>query len=265
VLRVAPQLLPPLLLFVLVRLLLVWAAAAVGFDPWSAHSWRRWDSGHYLAIATHGYEAFSCARIGGRPQDLCGNAAWFPLYPWLLRPLLAVGIPPEPAGAWVAGLGALGLLVALWNGFLRRLGTRGWLVLAMAAVFPGAVYQHALFPISIALLSLVLAGRSIAHRRWGMAGVFGLLFSLAYVTGVLLAPVQAAVAWLRTRAARPVLLAGGLPCLGFLAVLTLHRIELGRWDAFYRVLRKGLTGVARPLDAFVAIVAPVFDPGSDLR
>lgn len=256
---------PPLLTFVVARLFFAWSARAAGFDPWRASSWRRWDSGHYLAIATRGYEMFSCARIGGRPADVCGNAAWFPLYPWLLRPFLWLGVPPELAGALLAGVFALAFLVALWTLFLARAGRTGWLLLAMAAVFPGAIYQHAIFPTSLVLLCLVLAGAMVARSRWAAAGAMGALVALGYVTGLLLAPVQAAAAWLRTRALRPALLAGALPVLGFLAVLALHQLLLGRWDAFYWVHRKGFTGVARPVDAFLAVVRPAFDVAADPR
>jgi hypothetical protein len=255
----------PVLVFVGVRLLLAAAAASVGFDPWRGSSWRRWDSGHYLDIARKGYEYFSCARGGGRPQDVCGNAAWFPLYPWLLRPLLAVGVAPEVAGAWVSGVGALAFLVAFWNAFLLRRGLRGLLVLGMAAVFPGAVYQHAIFPTSVALLCLVLAGHAVAQGAWARAGGFGALLSFSYVTGVLIAPVQALIAFLRTRALRPALLAGGLAALGLVAVMAFHQITLGHWDAFYWVHRKGFPAMARPFQAFWDIIWPATDPTSDPR
>ena len=255
----------PVLVFIAVRLLFTAAAASVGFDGWRASSWRRWDSGHYLDIARKGYEYFSCARFGGRAQDVCGNAAWFPLYPWLLRPLLALGVGPETAGAVVSGAGALAFLVALWNAFLLRRGLKGLLLLGMAAVFPGAVYQQAIFPTSVALLCLVLAGEAVSREAWARAGGFGALLSLSYVTGVLIAPVQALVAFARTRALRPALLAGGLAALGLVAVMALHQITLGHWDAFYWVHRKGFPAMARPLQAFWDIIWPATDPTSDPR
>jgi hypothetical protein len=255
----------PALVFIGVRLLFAAAAASVGFDAWRASSWRRWDSGHYLDIARKGYEYFSCARFGGHPQDVCGNAAWFPLYPWLLRPLLALGVGPEAAGAVVSGTGALAFLVALWNAFLIRRGLKGLVLLGMGAVFPGAVYQHAIFPTSVALLCLVLAGQAISHGAWARGGGFGALLSFSYVTGVLIAPVQAVVAFVRTRALRPALLAGGLAALGLLAVMTLHQATLGHWDAFYWVHRKGFPAMARPLQAFWDIIWPATDPSSDPR
>jgi len=250
--------LPPLLVFGVARLLLVEAANAVGYDGWSAIAWRRFDSVHYLGIATTGYEYFSCARLGGPASEACGNAAWFPLYPWLLRPLLALGMAPETAGVWVAGLGALGMLVALWTVFLRDRGLRGWLVLGMAAVFPGAVYQHAIFPISIALLGLVLAAAFTGRERWALAGLAGTGVALSYVTGILVAIPNGLTALLRTRALRPALLAGGLAACGFLLVLVLHQVLLGHWDAFYWVHRKGFPAIARPVETFLAVVAPAF-------
>jgi len=264
-LRLATAVLPPLLVFLAVRILFARAAAAVGFDAALPRSWARWDSGHYLAIATTGYEYFSCARIGGRLTDACGNAAWFPLYPWLLKPWIALGVAPATAGVWVSGLGALGMLTALWNAFLRMRGARGWLVLGMAAVFPGAVYQHAIFPTSLALLCLVLAAFFVVRERWVLAGLFGAGVALSYVTGVLVSAPNALAAWLRTRALPPSVVAGGLAASGLLLVLLLHQLLLGHWDAFYWVHRKGFPAMVQPLDAFLGVVMPAFDPAADPR
>ncbi|HEY1416701.1 MAG TPA: hypothetical protein VGF41_02315, partial [Myxococcaceae bacterium] len=118
--RLAVALLPPALVFAGVRWLFSVAASRAGFDAAYAGTWRRWDSGHYLDIAARGWELFSCAWLGGRPQDACGNSAWFPLYPWLLRPLIALGLHRETAGVWVSGVAALAMLVVLWNGLLRE-------------------------------------------------------------------------------------------------------------------------------------------------
>ena len=258
--RAAAAVLPPLGAFCAARILLVEAANAVGVDGWSALSWRRFDSVHYLGIATTGYEYFSCARLGGPSEDACGNAAWFPLYPWLLRPFLALGIAPETAGACVAAVCAFAMLVVLWNAFLRGLGHRGWLVLVMAAVFPGAVYQHAIFPISLALLGLVLAAVATREERWALAGLAGAGVALSYVTGILVAIPGGVTALLRTRTLRPALLAGGLVACGFAVVPVLHQVLLGHWDAFYWVHRKGFPAMAHPMETFLAVVTPAFEP-----
>ena len=256
---------PPLLTFIAARLFYAWAALAVRFDPWNPLSWRRWDSGHYLTIATSGYEAFPCPPQWGRPTDLCGNAAWFPLYPWLIRVGTWLGLPAEFAGVLLSAAFALGLLIALWVLFFRPAGRRGWLLLGMAAVFPGAIYQHAIFPTSLTLLCMVVAGAMLAQGRWAASGALGAGVALSYSTGVLIAPVQTLAAWLRSRSVRAALLAGGLPTLGLWIVLVFHQIVLGRWDAFYWVHQKGFRGFARPIDAYLGVVGPLFDGGADMR
>ena len=255
--RVAVAILPPALVFAGVRWLFALAASRAGFDASNPFTWRHWDSGHYLDIAARGWELFSCASLGGRPQDACGNSAWFPLYPWLLRPLMALGLRRETAGVWVSGLAALAMLVVLWNLLLRQRRLKGLVVLAMAGVFPGAVYAHAIFPTSLALLCMVRAGTALARGRWVLVGLSGGFLSMTYVTGVLLAVPNAIAAWLRTRALRPALVAGGLPVAGFGAVLLAQQLLVGHWDAWYRTYQKGLPAVAQPLAAFLAVVEPV--------
>ena len=255
--RLAVALLPPALVFGGVRWLFEVGASRAGFDAAYAGSWRRWDSGHYLDIAAKGWELFSCARLGGRPQDVCGNSAWFPLYPWLLRPFIAMGLPREVAGVWVSGVAALAMLVVLWNGLLRERGGRGFVLLAMAGVFPGAVYAHAIFPTGLAQLCMIAAGVLLVRRRWALAGLAGGFLSMTYVTGVLLSAPNAIAAWLRSRSVRPGLVAGALSVAGFGAVLLAQQVLLGHWNAWLLTYEKGLPAVAHPLAAFDAVVEPV--------
>jgi hypothetical protein len=255
--RLAAALLPPLVVFAGVRWLLAAAAHRVWFDPWNPLSWKRWDSGHYLVIAEKGWEFFSCAWIGGKPEESCGNAAWFPLYPWLLRPLLALGVLPATAGVWVSGAAALVMLVLLWNGLLRERGKKGFVLLAMAGVFPGAVYAHAIFPTGVAQLCMIAAGVALARGRWTLVGASGGLLSMSYVTGVLLAAPNTVATWLRTRAFRPALIAGGLSVAGFLAVLLAQQLSLGHWDAWLLTYRKGLPGLWHPLAGYWDVIDKV--------
>ena len=255
--RLAVALLPPALVFGGVRWLFDLAASRAGFDAAYAGTWRRWDSGHYLDIASKGWELFSCAYLGGRPQDACGNSAWFPLYPWLLRPLIAMGVGRETAGVWVSGVATLTMLVVLWNGLLRERRVRGLALLAMAGVFPGAVYAHAIFPTGLAQLCMICAGVALVRRRWALAGLAGGFLSMTYVTGVLLSAPTAISAWVRSRSWRPPLVAGALSVAGFGAVLLAQQLLLGHWNAWVLTYEKGLPGVAHPLGAFGAVVAPV--------
>jgi hypothetical protein len=238
-------------------LLFAVAASRAGFDAAYPGSWRRWDSGHYLDIAARGWELFSCGWLGGRPQDACGNSAWFPLYPWVLRPLMWLGVQRETAGVWVSGVAALLMLVVLWNGLLRERGVRGFVLLAMAGVFPGAVYAHAIFPTGLAQLCMIAAGVALVRRRWALAGLAGGFLSMTYVTGVLLSAPNAIAAWLRSRSVSAGLIAGALSVAGFGAVLLAQQLLLGHWNAWLLTYGKGLPGVAHPLAAFRAVVAPV--------
>lgn len=247
-------LLPPAVVFAGVRWLLAIAAARVRVDTSSPFAWRRWDSGHYLVIAVRGWESFSCALTGGRADEVCGNAAWFPLYPWAMRPLMTLGFHPESAGVWVSGAATLAMLIVLWNGLLRQRGRKGLVLLAIAGVFPGAVYAHAIFPTGLALLCMMVSAVAIARRRWALAGVSGGFLAMTYVTGVLLALPNTVAAWWRSRALRPALLAGGLAAMGFGVVLLAQQLVLGHWDAWYRTYQKGLPGLAHPLTAFWDVV-----------
>jgi hypothetical protein len=171
--------------------------------------------------------------------------------------LLALGLSRETAGVWASGTAALAMLVVLWNGLLRERRLKGFIVLAIAGVFPGAVYAHAIFPTSLALLCIVLAGTGLARGRWVLMGLSGAGLAMTYVTGVLLAVPNTVAAWWRTRALRPAVVAGGLSAAGFVAVLLAQQLVLGHWDAWYRTYQKGLPAVARPLEAFRAVVQPL--------
>lgn len=256
-LRLSVALVPPAVVFVGVRWLLAVAARRVWFDPWNPLAWKRWDSGHYLVIAERGWEFFSCARMYGNPEEWCGNAAWFPLYPWLLRPLIALGVQPATAGVLVSGTAALAMLVLLWNGLLREWGLKGFVLLAMAGVFPGAVYAHAIFPTGVAQLCMVAAGVALARRRWVLVGLGGGFLSMSYVTGVLLSGPNAIGAWLRSRSLRPVLVAGGLSVAGFAAVLLAQQVLLGHWDAWIRTYQKGLPGLGHPFAGYWDVIDKV--------
>jgi Mannosyltransferase (PIG-V) len=121
----------------------------------------RFDSAWYLAIADHGYE-------------VSGRAAFFPLFPGLIRITADLFGSPLIAGVFISsacGLGALYLLhrlVTLDFG-LERARSVVWL----AAWFPGAmvlsaVYSESLFLlVSIGSLYSARLGRTsrIAHSR----------------------------------------------------------------------------------------------------
>jgi hypothetical protein len=79
--RAVERLAAPLLAFTIARAMLSLIAEHLGFPAFKGEIWGHWDTGHYLAIAAHGYEFFSCAKIPGYdPMQWCGNTAWLPGY-----------------------------------------------------------------------------------------------------------------------------------------------------------------------------------------
>jgi hypothetical protein len=142
----------------------------------------RWDSVWYLAISGGGYQ--------GEPD----RAAFFPLYPLLVR---AVGAPaalvgPDGAAHLVAGVAVS--VVALLAGLYLvhrlaalELGERvAGLASALVAFFPTAFFFSAVY--SESLFLALSAGALYAGRlgRWGWAGLLGALAAATRSTGALL-------------------------------------------------------------------------------
>lgn len=147
------RIVPPLVVFIIARMRLWRSAIFAGADPSDPHAWARWDSGHYLSIASHGYEFISCAKVPGYdPTQHCGNTAWLPGYPLLMRALMAFRLDPDTAGTLVSATFALGTLLILWNLFLdAEFSPPALLTLLLAAFFPGHVYYHGIFPVALHL------------------------------------------------------------------------------------------------------------------
>src|SRR5262245_47469460 len=107
----------PLLVWCCAAAMVAIAAAAFGYEPWSSSTWARWDSGLYEDIARDGYDLFRCEE---EPEKWCGDAGWFPAYPWITGTLHALGLPLRGVSAVVAWLFAAGTIVLLWATFLER-------------------------------------------------------------------------------------------------------------------------------------------------
>ena len=262
------SLLPPALAFALGRLVLFAAALRAfrrdGEALVSLEAWARWDSLHYLDIAKDGYRLLSCADVPGyAPQDWCGNTGWFPGYPSLIRLLLLAGCPAVPAAVLLSGAFAFLTLHALWTRFLDcRLERGPLLALALAAVAPGAVYQHAAFPISMLLFFQIRALDAIARERFVAAGLWGAAAAFTYPSGVLVAAVIVAHGLFRKRAPREILLPASLTALGFALVLLLHQLAVSDWQAFFKVQRKYGFSLRWPQQTLADRLAPLAADGT---
>ena len=144
------------------------------FDP---NQWIRWDSFNYASIALHGRTFARCSSpaFASHPNPLsqvwCGTAGWLPGFPWLVRALTFLGISFQSAGILIAWTALAAALFLVWFGWGRELtAPRAFAMMMLFGLFPGAVYNFAYFPTSMALA--LIAGAAIAigkGRYWAGA------------------------------------------------------------------------------------------------
>jgi hypothetical protein len=252
-------LLPPLAAFLAAEVLLLVVARYGGYRFLSARTYERWDASIYLDIARYGYVE------GCSPGRVCGNGGWFPLYPALIWPFRALfGFAAGPVGLAISSLFSFAFLAVMWNGFLVAVPRRAaWLALAAAAVSPGMIYQHAIFPLGLTATALALALWMLRDRRWLLAGLAGGVAAASYPGAALVAPI--AVVWLllgdpgagplRARIRRALLVA--VPTVaGTLAVLLYAQLRVGQWDVYFDVQSRFHHGLHLPFAAIAHVLVP---------
>jgi hypothetical protein len=155
-------------------------------------AWERFDALWFLRIADSGY------------RDGDGSAAFFPLYPMLVRGVsVVVGGHPLAAGllvsnaALAAALAALYLLVARESS--RRVARRTVLYLA---IFPSALFFLAPYSESVFLLLVLLSFLAARSARWPLAGLAGAGAALTRSAGLMLVPALVVEAASQLRRAR---------------------------------------------------------------
>jgi hypothetical protein len=226
----------------------------------------RWDSVWYLRIADSGY--------GGTASSSAPRAAFFPLYPLLVR-VLATPFGASPGALLLAAyavslaafLGALVLLHRLTELELGRRLARPTLLLL--AVFPAAVYFGAPYSESLFLLLAVGAFYAARSGSWAWAGACAGLASATRSAGLLLL-IPLVMLWWGSQQRRPRdaawLLLGPLGIAAYAAWLGLVEGDALRFldvqDAWSRELKVPLAGA---WDGFVAAVDGVRQLASGSR
>jgi hypothetical protein len=149
----------------------------------------RWDAMWFLTIAEDGYDD--------------QRAAFFPLYPGLVRGLAWVVGEPVVAGialslaCFFAALVLLHLLVALDHG--REVAA---LTVVLVAVFPGALWFSAVYSEALFLLLSVGAVYAARTGRWAWAGAAGALAASTRSAGLVLLVPLAVLWWTGSRRQR---------------------------------------------------------------
>jgi hypothetical protein len=245
---------PPLAVWALTAAAIAIAAAAFGYDPFDSATWARWDSVHYESIARDGYDLVRCTDTY-TPADWCGDAGWFPAYPWLVGGLHRLGLPLRGTAVVVSWLFAAATLMLLWRTFLgRRVEIAALGALVYAAWAPGQIYDYAVFPLSMLAFFTVAHLWLLQRGRYAAAGVTGAVAVLTYPLGLALVPVSAL--WLvadRSQALserlRRVAWASGVPLLALFGLVLDQRLETGHWDAYLLVQEKYGHDLQNPIAA----------------
>jgi Gpi18-like mannosyltransferase len=202
--------------------------AVVGFVPksgWELFS--HWDGNFYIQIATLGYSYVN----DGQPHSV----AFFPVFPLLIRGLMALGMRAEAAGVLInssAFLAAL-VLVYFWVEERYDAGAAKWTIAVLAwcpfSLFCTVVYTEGLF-----LFVTASALRAFERGEYIWAAFWGALTTATRGPGLALIPAFLLVAWSEKR---PPLayVAGFASALGIFSFSLYCAIRFGDALAFVHV------------------------------
>lgn len=147
-----------------------------------------WDSVHYRAIATAGYEFVD----DGKQHNL----AFFPLFPLSIWVLMKLGLPSEFAGLLVNNLAFLAALHYLYFWTKEHYGitiaqwTTAVLSLYPAAMFTGVIYTEGLY-----LFASTAALRAFDQNQYRQTAFWGAMATATRPTGLALILAFAIAAW----------------------------------------------------------------------
>jgi Gpi18-like mannosyltransferase len=151
-----------------------------------------WDSVHYRAIATNGYEFIN----DGKQHNL----AFFPLFPLCIWFLMSLGLPFELAGTLVNNLAFLAALCCLylWLKEHYDISTAQWATAVVSwcpmSMFTGVIYTEGLY-----LFLSTAAMRAFDQKQYGWTTLWGAMATATRPTGMALIPAFAIAAWIERR------------------------------------------------------------------
>lgn len=139
-------------------------------------AWQRFDTMHYLKIATHVYS------LEG------GNGVFPPLYPLSIRILgKAIGNHYLLAALSISNLAYLGMLILLYKLTEQELDEKtAWRSMWYISIFPTAFFLLAAYTEAPFLLFTIAALYCARKGKWNLAGIMALLASLTRLQGCIL-------------------------------------------------------------------------------
>ncbi|CAB4863639.1 unannotated protein [freshwater metagenome] len=184
--------------------MLLWFANGQAENPWTAENpdlfefSRIWDSHWYRIIAETGYPAELPIDDDGR----VGENAWafMPVYPLIVRGLMAMTDAPFAIVSVVVSTVAFALFIVVADRFFRRIigDSASLAALAVIAFAPVAPVYQVGYAESLGMLFLAVVMVGLTERRWWLAALFIPLAALTRPVGVpltLTIAIMAVMAW----------------------------------------------------------------------
>ena len=200
----------------------------------------RWDGRWYRSIAEHGYPDALPRQAGG--EVVTNETAFFPLYPWIVRPFVALGVP-----FWIVAV-VVGLVVSTAAAVAIALAVReyataraAFFVSAAWSVFPTAAVLSTAYAEGLFTLFAAATLYAVLRRQWWAAGACCALAGFTRPTGVILvaAVVVAAAQAIVTRRDVRSLVAVALGSLGVTGAIAHAGLRTGELDAWFVTQREG--------------------------
>ncbi len=135
-------------------------------------------------------------------------------------------------------------LMLIWWMLGMRVNPQTVSVMAVAAVFPGSIYFHTVFPTSMCLLGLVGVLLGIQRESWAIAGLGAFVAFSTHIVGVIGVVIVAAsvfVGWRRYSWPGRAVRAGSAALTGLLALplaLGLIHADTGSWTIYWEHQRE---------------------------
>jgi hypothetical protein len=190
-----------------------------GVKNWWLNPWTAFDSQLFIGIAQHGYDAKS--------------AAFFPLYPLLLKLAGSNSIAMAAWGIFISSAAFLGALLIFYRLTEREYSQRTAIVATwLLAFFPTTVYFSAVYTDALFLLFFVAAFWCLRKQQWVWVAVWALLASLTRNLGPLLF-LALFIEWWQARKSESdkpppwTILAVCAPLLGLLAAQGFIALQVG--------------------------------------
>src|SRR5688572_27929452 len=248
--KLTKAVLPPLIAACLMFAAYAIAVRASGSPFFAIDTWFKWDGGHYFDIAHTGYKLIDCAGIPGfHPGQWCGNSAWFPGYPYLVRAVHRLtGVDTKLVALIVSQIFAVLSLMLVWNVFLSR---RNLPLLLLCAFAPGTYYFLVIFPMSMTMCFMLVTFWAQRQQDYVLALLAGTVVGFTYPSGIWLAGALASGLlvehWSGRHPHPRAWLAVAGPVIGFGLVLLEHHLSVGAWNAFFLTQQKYQHSIHNPV------------------